>query len=183
MTEFDNSKPVDRLLDKAQKAIAKSKQLSEHTQEFLQLNDELDEERRNTGQFLLDKFLPVLTAIMGGIAYVLLEHKAHDGWPLNCFRVAGVCLALAILAIFSRAWLEPFFVYNFKVRRLAIKHHQPLPPEIWMVKHFDLIEGVRLFSVLFLVIGGISAAALATMLESGYPAEITSVADTKDLEH
>ena len=148
-----------------ERAVAEGKISREHTEQLLRLNDKLDSEQRKTGRFLIDKFLPILTAILGGIAYVLIDHKAHQAAALNCFRFAGVALTVALLIIFAWTWLEPGIEYQFKENLLNYKFGKPIQ-ELWITKHYDKLEVIRVFAVLFLVISALGTATLGVMLES-----------------
>lgn len=158
---------VKALQDKLQKSVERGKQEGIIDKDF-------EDEQAKNAQFLIDKFVPILTAILGGIAYVLLEHKAHSGWPMNCFRMSGAFLTVALLIIFARTWIEPLIQYQFKRSFVAFRYDGKLGPRTWLEKHIDLIEGTRLLLVLTLVLGGLSLAAVGTGLESGYAAPVTS---------
>lgn len=153
--------------ERLERALAESKISREHTERLLRLDDKLDVERRETGRFLIDKFVPILTAILGGIAYVLIEHKVHHGVPLNCFRFSGVTLAVALIIIFAWAWLEPVVHYQFKEHLLNYEFGKP-SDESWLMRHYDVLDAARLFAVAFLVISSLSTATFAVVLESRY---------------
>jgi hypothetical protein len=155
---------VDEVLARLQESLASSKLLQEQTAAILQLDDELRAERRKTGAFILDKTLPVLVAIVGGISYVLLEHKAHLTWQLWCFRIGGACLTLVVLIALLRVWLEPILIFHSNAQLLAIKQRQPRPHEPWISKNSDLIELISICLVAFLLLVGISLAGVAIML-------------------
>jgi hypothetical protein len=155
---------TDDLLARLRASSASTKLLLEQTDAVLQLDYELRAERRKTGTFLLDKTLPVLVAIVGGISYVLLEHKVHQDWQVWSFRIAGICLTLVILIALLRAWLEPILVYHSKAQLLAIEQRQPRPPEPWIAKRADLIELTSICLVALLLLVGLSLVGLATML-------------------
>jgi len=165
-TDEDASQRADALLTKLNKMREEIAASSKHTTELLDLNARLVKEQRRNARFLIDKFLPILTAILGGVSYVLVEHKATAGWPLICFQVSGVCLVLAILVIFIRTWLDPFIDYNFKEQLLAIRSNMPKPKEPFIFRHSDAIEGVSVILVAVLVLAGLVSGSLATMIQS-----------------
>jgi len=164
MPTADNASRIDELLAKVEKLSEESKIAQEHTTELIRLNDELESEQRKNATFLLDKCLPVLTAIVGGIAYVLMENKFHSTWQINCFRIAGSCLTLAILILLARAWLDPFFAYHFKEQLLAMKFRRPQPFQPWIIKKLTAWEDYRILLTLILLVVGLFLAGVATML-------------------
>ena len=170
MSESQRPRSTEELLADISKLTDKLAQESgnaqRHTTEFLRLNNELEEEQRKNATFLLDKCLPVLTAIVGGIAYVLMEGKAGQGWQAICFRVAGSCLTLVILILLARAWLEPFFVFHFKEQLLAVKFGQKPPTQPWLIRKLVSLEEARILVLLVLLLVGIFLAGVATMLHS-----------------
>ena len=160
------------------KALTALRVSTAHAKARVELSRQLGRERQTTELFLIDKFVPVLTAILGGIAYVLLGHKISSFWALNSFRASGCLLTLAVLVVFLRTWLQPFRGHAIGLEELEIRAHflnqvgQQKGRSDKSINYGPFLrryrrqELVPLSLITFFVVGGLVLAAVAVGIES-----------------
>jgi len=166
-------------IDRTQAEIRRSLQYREAS-DTVESNERA--ERKARSQYLLDKFFVVITAVIGGIAYVLIEHKIHSHVGLWCMRLACAALTLSLLISFAWASIGPELDAKLERHLLYIRYHGKAIEQIeqsWSIRHYDNLQIARIIILLVCVLGGISLAALGTAFESAYTNSSTQPIATK----
>jgi hypothetical protein len=90
---------------------------------WIRMSKRYEQEQARTSAFLDEKFVVLLTAMSGGCALAVIDHKLHSGDPVFFFTSAAIIFAVSVMVLLGRIALRPY------VYALAEEPESDLPKE------------------------------------------------------